>query len=47
METFTEDTFESRKARIVSGDEGVGVMVGLRWLFFIFPIFPFILLYIT
>ena len=32
METFTEDTFEFRKARIVDGDEGaeVGVMGGLR-----------------
>ena len=34
METFTEDTFEFRKARIVGGDEGagVGVMSGLRGL---------------
>ena len=34
METFTEDTFEFRKARIVGGDEGaeVGVMRGLRGL---------------
>ena len=34
METFTEDTFEFRKARIVGGDEGagVGVMGGLRGL---------------
>ena len=32
METFTEDTFEFRKARIVGGDEGavVGVLGGLR-----------------
>ena len=32
METFTKDTFEFRKARIVGGDEGaeVGVMGGLR-----------------
>ena len=32
METFTEDTFEFREARIVSGDEGagVGVMGGLK-----------------
>ena len=32
METFTEDTFEFREARIVDGDEvaGVGVMGGLR-----------------
>ena len=32
METFTEDTFEFGKARIVDGDEGagVGVMGGLR-----------------
>ena len=27
METFTEDTFEFRKARIVGGDEGAGVGV--------------------
>ena len=34
METFTEDTFEFREARIVGGDEGarIGVMVGLRGL---------------
>ena len=34
METFMEDTFEFRKARIVDGDEGVGVGVigGLRGL---------------
>ena len=34
METFTEDTFEFRKARIVGGDERaeVGVMGGLRGL---------------
>ena len=34
METFTEDTFEFRKARIVGGDEwaGVGVMGRLRGL---------------
>ena len=32
VETFTEDTFEFRKARIVGGDEGadVGVIGGLR-----------------
>ena len=32
METFLEDTFEFREARIVGGDErvGVGVMCGLR-----------------
>ena len=32
VETFTEYTFEFRKARIVGGDEGaeVGVMGGLR-----------------
>ena len=31
METFTEDAFEFRKARVVGGDEGamVGVMGGL------------------
>ena len=31
METFTEDTLEFRKARIVGGDKGagVGVMGGL------------------
>ena len=34
METFTEDTFEFQKARIVGDDEGaeVGVMGGLRGL---------------
>ena len=34
METFTEDMFEFRKARIVGGDEGagIGVMGGLRGL---------------
>jgi hypothetical protein len=32
VETFTEDQFEFREAKIVSGDEetGVGVMGGLR-----------------
>jgi hypothetical protein len=34
VETFTEDTFEFQKARIVGGDEGagIGVMGGLRGL---------------
>ena len=34
METFTEETFEFWKARIVGGDEGaeIGVMVWLRGL---------------
>ena len=34
VETFTEDTFEFREARIVGGDEGAGVRVmgGLRGL---------------
>ena len=34
METFTEDMFEFRKARIVGGDAeaGVGVMGGLKGL---------------
>ena len=34
MGTFTEDTFEFWKARIIGGDEGaeVGVMGGLRGL---------------
>ena len=34
METFTEDTFEFWKARVVGGDEGagVGIMGGLRGL---------------
>ena len=34
METFTEDTFEFQKARIVGGDEwaGVGIMCGVRGL---------------
>ena len=30
MEIFMEDTFEFREARIVGGDEGVGVMGGWR-----------------
>jgi hypothetical protein len=32
VETFTEDTFEFQKGRIVGGDEWVGVMGGLRGL---------------
>ena len=34
METFTEDTFEFWKTRVIVGDEGtrVGVMGGLRGL---------------
>ena len=32
MEIFTEDTFQFRKASIVGGDEGAGVIGGLRGL---------------